>query len=203
MTIRKRRPWGAPGTLGESGVVIRRDGEAAAVLAEARAARRPLPDLGLVGGDLCATLGGLGSEAHLHGPDARRYPVDLGIAVADGVEYVFVAHVLVRRPWWRGRIVAVMNAQWHGSWDLGPRAHPNDGLLDISDARLGFADKIAALQRVRTGTHLPHPDIAVRRSASATLEFDPPGRVFVDGEPIGRVRHLQVRVEPDAFGVVI
>jgi hypothetical protein len=184
-------------------VVVRRDAEAAAVLAEARAARRTLPDLGLVGGDLCATLGGPGSEAHLHGPEARRYPVDLGIAVVDGVEHVFVAHVLVRRRWWRGRVVAAMNAQWHGTWDLGPRAHPNDGLLDITDARLGPADKVAALQRVRTGTHLPHPDITVRRTAAAAFEFDPPGRCFVDGRPVGRVHRLELAVEPDAFAVVI
>ncbi len=26
-----------------------------------------------------------------------------------------------------------MNAQWLGSWDLGPRSHPNDGLLDLTD----------------------------------------------------------------------
>jgi hypothetical protein len=26
-----------------------------------------------------------------------------------------------------------MNAQWLGSWDLGPRSHPNDGLTDVTD----------------------------------------------------------------------
>ena len=203
MTIRKRRPWGTPGRLGASGIVISRDACASALLAEARAARRALPEFGLVGGDLCATLGGLGREEHLHGPDARRYPVDLGIAVADGVEYVFVAHVIVRRRWWRGRIVAAMNAQWYGSWDLGPKSHPNDGLLDVSDATLRFADKLAARRRVKTGTHVPHPDIAVRRTAEASFDFDPASLLEVDGVAVGTVRHLEVSVEPDAFEVVI
>lgn len=159
--------------------------------------------LGLLGGDLCTTLGGSGSEANLRSAAARRYPVDLGVAIADGVEHVFVAHVIVRRRAWRGRIVAAMNAQWLGSWDLGPKSHPNDGLLDISDATLGWSDKLTARKRVATGTHVPHPGITVRRTREAVLDFEPAGTLYVDGVSAGRVRHLELRVEPDAFSVVI
>ena len=34
-----------------------------------------------------------------------------------------------------------MNAQWLGDWDLGPRSHPNDGLLDVTDGTLPFGDR--------------------------------------------------------------
>jgi hypothetical protein len=203
VTIRKRRPWGESGVLVESGVVIHRDAEASHALAEARTAGEPLPMLGLLGGDLCATLGGTGSEANLYSPAARRYPVDLGVATADGVEHVFVAHVIVRRRAWRGRVVAAMNAQWFGTWDLGPKSHPNDGLLDTTDASLGWSDKFAARRRLATGTHVPHPRIVVRRAARATFDFEPAGLLFVDGELVGRVQHLELGVEPDAFTVVI
>lgn len=203
MTIRKHRPWGETGTLAASGIVIHRDAEGSVALADARAAEQPLPMLGLLGGDLCTTLGGSGSDANLHSPAARRYPVDLGVAIADGVEHVFIAHVIVRRRGWRGRIVAAMNAQWLGSWDLGPKSHPNDGLLDITDATLGWSDKFAARKRLATGTHVPHPKIRVRRTSAATFDFEPAGMLYVDGESAGRVRRLELGVEPDAFRVVI
>ncbi len=131
--------------------------------------------IGLVGGDLCHTLGGLGDESRLHGAEAMRFPVDLAVAEVDGVEHCFVAHLIVRGRWWRGRAITIMNAQWLGDWDLGPRSHPNDGLLDVSDGRLGLADRMAARSRVRTGTHLPHPGIATSRVARYTTELGPVG----------------------------
>lgn len=203
MTIRKHQIWGESGTLDPDGVVVHGDAEAAAVLDEARHAGQTLPMLGLLGGDLCRTMGGSGSAARLQGPDARRYPVDLGVAVADGVEHLFVAHVLVRRPLWRGRVLAAMNAQFIGSWDLGPRSHPNDGRLDVTDASLNLSDKFAARRRLPSGTHVPHPDITVRRIAQATYTFEPAAQLHVDGVRRGRVEHLELRVEPDAFTVVI
>ena len=203
MTIRKGRLWGEPGALAPSGVVVATDAEATRVVTAARTRREPPPMLGLIGGDLAATLGATGSQHRLTTSDARQYPVDLGVALVDGVERVFVAHVLVRRPLWRGRIVAVMNAQWLGEWDLGPKSHPNDGLVDITDASLPLTDKLRARKRARTGTHIPHPKISTRRVKAISFDFDPPGTCFIDGIKLGRVRHLEVTVEPDAFTVVV
>lgn len=203
MTIRKHTPWGSDGTLPGSGVVVSSDREAARVVSRARAAGVEPPMLGLVGGDLCATLGGPGDPDRLFRGGARRYPVDLGIAVADGVEYVFVAHAVVRRPFWRGRIVVAMNAQYLGDWDLAPKGHPNNGRLYLSDASLSWSDKFAARKRAPTGTHIPHPGIEVRRVGERALAFDPPGRLFLDGVAIGTVRNLQLGVEPDALTIVV
>lgn len=203
MTIRKGHPWGEPGTLGSTGVVVHSDAEASAAVTHARRVGAAPPTLGLVGGDLCATLGGAGDVGHLHGDGARRYPIDLGVALIDGVEHCFVAHVIVRQRFWRGRIVAAMNAQWLGKWDLGPKSHPNDGLLDISDAHLGLADKVEAYRRVRTGTHVPHPAIEVVRTRERHLSFARPGRAYVDGVPVGSVKELELSLEPDALTIVI
>lgn len=203
MTIRKHASWGSEGTLADTGIAIRTDREGSDAVTRARAAGDEPPELGLLGGDLCATLGGPADEDALHRRGARRYPLDLGIAVADGVEHLFIAHVVVRRPWWRGRIVCAMNAQYLGRWDIAPRSHPNDGRLDICDATLSWSDKFAARKRAPTGTHLPHPGIEVRRTAEHHLDFDPPGRLHVDGVDRGTVRHLEVRVEADALRVVV
>ncbi len=203
MTIRKHTAWGSDGVLPADGVVIRSDREGAEVVARARAAGLEPPVLGLVGGDLCATLGAPSDPERLYRAGARRYPIDLGVAIADGVEHLFLAHVLVRRPFWRGRIVAAMNAQYLDRWDLAPKGHPNDGRLDISDASLSWSDKLAARKRAPTGTHVPHPGIEVRRTGERTCDFDPPARLFIDGVPTGTVEHLELRVEPDALTIVV
>lgn len=203
MTIEKGLPWGAPGRLPADGVVVRSDAEARAVVEAARRAGRPVPVLGLLGGDLCRTLGGTGDAARLRSGDAMTFPVDLGAVLIDGRLHWFVAHLVARRSWWRGRVVAVMNAQWLGRWDLGPKSHPDDGLLDISDAELSLSQRLQARSRLPLGTHVPHPDIATRRVPAWQADLHPSLDVWLDGEKLGRATELSVRIEPDALTVVV
>lgn len=202
MTIEKGKEWGAPGPLPEDGVIVRSDAEARAVLEDARRAARPFPVLGLVGGDLCRTLGGRGDEGRLRSERAVTFPVDLGEALVDGVLHLFVAHLLARDRLWRDVFVA-MNAQWRGAWNLGPRAHPNDGRLDTYRATLALGDLPKVRARLHHGAHLPHPRINERRAAAVQVELDRERRVEMDGEPVGRGRRISVRVEPDALRVVV
>lgn len=203
MTIEKGQPWGTTGPLADDGIVVASDAEARAVVTAARRDDRPIPELGLVGGDLCRTVGGRGDRDRLRSPEGSRLPVDLGTALVDGRLHHFVAHLVVRRSWWRGRVVAVMNAQWIGRWDVAPRSHPDDGLLDVLDGDLGLDDRIKARARLRTGTHVPHPGIAVRRTAALQLAFERPEPVWLDGERVGSARALSIRVEPDALTCVV
>jgi len=204
VTVERGVDWGRPGALPPGGVVARSDGEARAIVERARRASAPIPTIGLVGGDLCRTLGGSGDEARLRSPDAVTVTCDLGSVLVDGRLHWFVAHLIARRSWWRGRAIAVMNAQWLGEWDLGPRAHPGDGLLDRTDGTLPLGDRLTARRRVRTGTHLPHPALHTARRAAEQFDLDPPLDVWLDGERVARrVRELSVRVEPEALTVVI
>ncbi len=203
MTIEKGSPYGEAGPLPPGGVVVATDAEARAVVGAARREHRPVPPLGLLGGDLCRTLGGLGDRERLGSPEATTFPVDLGCVLLDGRLHHFVAHLAAHRRAWRGHFAVVMNAEWLGEWDLGPRAHPGDGLLDVTEGSLGLRDRLEARRRARTGAHLPHPGLRTRRTAAVTLEFDDPLPVFLDGERVGRARQLAVRVEPDALTVVV
>jgi len=203
MTIKRGETWGEPAPLPADGVVVRTDAEARAVVTRARRAGLTPPTLGLLGGDLCRTLGGLGDEAALRSEGAMTFPCDLGVAELDGEPHWFVAHAIARRSWWRGRVVAAMNAQWLGTWDLGPRSHPDDGLLDITDGTMPFGDRLKARRRLPTGTHLPHPALTVTRTATADLVLDPSLDIWLDGEKMGRCHRLVLSIDPDALRVVV
>jgi len=203
VTIEKGRPWGSAGPLAVDGVLAATDAEVRALVEQARQAGRPPAEVGLVGGDLCRTVGGRGDRARLATPDAVRLPVDVAAVTIDGESHWFVAHLVARRSWWRGRVVAVMNAQWIGRWDVAPRSHPNDGLLDLFDGSPSLDDRWKARRRLITGTHVPHPAIVQRRTDALELELDPPLDVYLDGVKVGRGRHLEIRVEPDALTCVV
>lgn len=203
MAIRKGEAWGEAAPLPDDGVVVHSDAEARDVVTRARRAGAEPPVIGLAGGDLCRTLGGTGDVERMRTDGARTFVCDLGSVLVDGRIHWFVAHLIARRSWWRGRIVAAMNAQWLGDLDLGPRSHPADGLLDVTDGDLPLGDRWEARRRARTGTHLPHPSLRTRRVAALQLDLDPPLDVWLDGERVGRARSLSIRLEADALRVVV
>jgi diacylglycerol kinase family enzyme len=203
MTIRKGEPWGEPGPLPRDGVIVRSDHEARAVVTAARRANEPIPPLGLLGGDLCRTLGGTGDAARLRSAAAVRVPVDLGAVLLDGHLHWFVAHLVARRSWWRGRVVVAMNAQYLGRWDVAPRGHPDDGRLEVLDADLPLDERLQVRARLRTGTHLPHPRIDVQHTSALQVDLARPTPVHLDGDEVGTARALSIRVEPDALICVV
>lgn len=202
MSVERGRSWGSPGVVSALTVAPDDATAAAAVTAARRAGTAPDP-LCLTGGDLHATLGRPAPVTA--GQHALLLPCDVGAALVDGRLLWFVAHLVVRRSWWRGRVVAVMNAEFVDRFDVAPRAHPGDGLLDVVDVdpAMGLADRWRARQRLRTGAHLPHPSISVSRTRAWQSSFDPPAPVWLDGVAAGTVRHLSVRVEPDAVVVAV
>ncbi len=203
MTIQKHQAWGKPGPLPADGVLVRSDAGARAAVEVAHRSGAPLPVLGLLGGDLAKTVGGRGDLARLRSPEAMTLPTDLGSVLIDGKLHWFVAHLVARQPWWRGRVVAVMNAQWIRRWDVAPKSHPNDGLLDVLDGQLGLDDRLKARRRMLTGTHVPHPAILQSRVSALQLVFDRPTPIWLDGERVGLGSTLSIRVEPDALTCVV
>lgn len=200
--IEKGKPWGEPGALPADAVIVRSDAEAREVVERARRAGEPVPTLGLLGGDLCRTVGGAGDETRLRSDEAIKLPIDLGAVLIDGQLHWFVAHLVARKRWWRGRVYAAMNAEYLGRWDVAPRGHPNDGLLDTFDVTMSVGERFKARSRLAMGTHVPHPDIKERRVAA--VQVDVGGLdVWLDGEPVGTAHSLSIRVEPDAIVCVV
>jgi hypothetical protein len=201
MPIAKGRAWGRRGPLPEGAVLVRSDAEARAVLEEARRERRAFPPLGLLGGDLSRTLGG-GDPDRLRQGEGVRFTVDVAEALLDGRVRLFVAHLVARNRLWTRAFLA-MNAQWVGRWNLGPRSHPGDGMLDTYDARLPIGQVWAVRSRAHHGAHLPHPGIRERRVSATQVEFGRRLPVYLDGELVEPAFTAVLRVLPDALLVVV
>ena len=132
-----------------------------------------------------------------------RVPADVGAALVDGRLHWFVAHLVARRSWWRGRLLVAANASFVGRWNAAPRSHPGDGRLDVFDADPPLAVRLAARRRLPSGSHVPHPQITQRRIAAAQYDLDPALDVYLDGVRLGRARTLSLRVEAGALEVWI
>lgn len=202
MTIRKGSGWGTPGRLPDGAQRLGDDASLRRLVEEARRSGTAIPLVGLTGGTLWQTLGGPGIQPRLDRDDAVHHPVDVVRAELDGGTHWFVVSLVARTVAWRQAWVA-MNAQWVGPYRLGHRAHPGDALLDLYEARLPVRQVLEVARRARLGAHLPHPGIQERRARTATVRFDRPRRVWLDGQAAGRTRSVTVTVEPDALTVVV
>jgi hypothetical protein len=205
VSVIRGAPWGDAGPLPADALFVATDAEAAAELDAARREGRDPRPVALLGGNLCRALGGRGDLARLHGGDATRATVDvLSVTIDGGAARAAVAHVVARgATWWFGPVTAAMNAEWLGEWDLAPRAHPGDGLVDVVRAELSFADRRKARRRLPSGTHVPHPGIRIDRSAAVVVETHRPQWVWLDGVRAGRARRIEIEVLPDALRVAV
>lgn len=196
--IRKGEVWGRPVDLDGTGPEAGSDAEVARLLS------RPLDSpVVLRGGDLYHSLGGRASSpVDLDGP-VMALPIDLVAVRVDGVDRVAAAHVVARRRWWSGEFAVAMNGTHLGEWNLGPKAHPNDGLIDVTTGRLDVRDRWEARRRAHTGTHLPHPALSTSRVTSTVWTFDRPTPVYVDGVAVGSARRVELEVQPDRGSVVV
>jgi hypothetical protein len=195
MTIRKGEPWGE---AVDRPVGLRVAGCDADVAEAFRG--RVVDAVGLSGGDLYRAVGSPPTRSAM-----QRLPIDVLDVTADGHEFVAVAHVVARRGWWRGRILAVMNVDHLGDWNVAPRAHPNDGRFDVIDVdpAMTVRERWQARGRLAAGTHVPHPRISVRTGTEMAWSFDRPCRIRVDGADVTEARELAITVRPDAFAVVV
>jgi len=193
MTIKPGQDWGELLAPPPELVVVANDAALAAHVASDDG--RPVR---VRGGDLATSLGGPVTDGVV-----RRLPIDVLQVASDAVELTAVAHVVVRTSWWRGPLLAVMNVDRLGNWDVAPRAHPNDGRADVVavDETMSIRARWQAWRRLPSGTHVPHPLIRTRRVTEEAWAFDRPRRLWVDGVDRGTVRQLRVTVVAD--GAVI
>ena len=202
MSIERGRDWGERAPVPHDAVLASTDREASLAVTAARRRDEPPPPLVLAGGDLARTLGGGTSTPDL-GAEATHVRLDLGAVLVDGKLHWFLAHLVARHSWWRGRVLVAANAAFLGSWNVAPKAHPGDGRIDLLDGDPSLRTRLQARRRLATGTHVPHPDISMTRREAVQVDFDRPTPIRLDGERIGTARALSIRLEPAAVDVWI
>ena len=196
MTIRKGEPWGSEVPRPHDHRVANDDAELAAWI-EADPAGHYAVD----GGDLHRALG----APHSDGATMHRLPIDVLAVVTDRSQHLAVAHVVIRRGWWRGAVLFAGNVGDLGTWNVAPRAHPNDGRFDlvVADASMRFRDRWEARRRLPTATHLPHPAISVRTATEWAWADVGGAHVWIDGVDVGPRHRVEVRITPDAAALLI
>lgn len=195
MTIEKGRPWGADAVRPADLRIVASDSELADAVASGL-----VESIGVSGGDLHRSLGSPPDREAM-----QRLPIDVLEVTADDMTFLAVAHVVARRGWWRGRIVAVCNVERVGDWEVAPRAHPNDGRFDVVeiDESMTIRERWQARQRLPAALHVPHRKIATQTARRRTWEFDRPHAIWVDGRHVVDAASLQVVVRPDAFELLV
>jgi hypothetical protein len=160
----------------------------------------------VTGGDLARTLGVARVGGQQPGDTLNELPIDLAEVTLDERDPIIAcAHVVARSPWYRGHwlrgpLLAVMNAEFIGDWDIAPRGHPNDGRVEVFEVAAGMTvrHRLAARRRLRSASHVPHPDISSRSVRSHSWSFPSALDVTIDGRHVGRARSIGVSVLADA-----
>jgi diacylglycerol kinase (ATP) len=110
-----------------------------------------------------------------------------------------------------GYAVVVANTAYFGAgMQVAPPALPDDGLLDLvlmrRTRRLSF---VRALLKVRNGSHVTMPDVALDRGASAVITISRDLPAAADGEllpcaaPLAAGEQLLIQVLPAALRVLV
>lgn len=200
--IRPGEEWGELAEIPSGTPVVAGDAALADFVREADTAfaagdSQDLPLVALADGDLCRTLGGRGDVGSRLGGIGPVAAVDIGRArLDDDVEILFVAHLVARRPLWRGSFAVVMNASFLGPLRLAPRGHPGDARFDLTEGSLPWRERLIARNRARTGDHLPHPGLRTRRVAEARLILDGRVDVHIDGRHHRKAHSIDISRHP-------
>jgi len=208
VTVRRSQPWGSAATLPDGAPIASSNAELRRLISSQCAGGAPTTPVGVVGGDLWSVVGRpAGGADRLRSAIARTAPIDVIEVTADGETHWACVGSVARNSWWRGPVVAAMSAESLGMWRLAPAAHPNDGRLHVfstglDQPTLSAAQRVLARRRRRSGAHVPHPAIAVRRVQSWEHRFDRPLGLWLDGEMVGRCRELSLAIRPDAAAIV-
>lgn len=217
MSIRKGEPWGEPADGPPDLDVAGSDRDLARAVAAAPGALvRFRPD---ASSDLARAVG------------LRSEPVDGATAVAldalalDALALAVNAVVLGPPPDRLGRLdravrvrVAVDGAAWVDeaattivvatgqflrACDLVPRGHPGDGRAEIQVYRLRAGERRAMRRRLPSGEHVPHPRILQRAGRHVEIAAARAMSLEADGEHLGPVARLTVRVVPAAYRLLV
>ena len=124
---------------------------------------------------------------------------------------IAVGSVLIGRRSWLGDLCIVSNCGYLGTRELLPKAHPNDGVMDVLtvSSLMPFMQRLQAWRRIPTSSHLPHPDISTKQIERFCWPLEgnesplKRSRLVIDGEALGLVKSVRMQVIPDAITLYV
>ena len=202
MTIRRGDSWGITGPRDGASPVARTDRELHDRFREGAAI------VHLEGGDLAKALG---ASVHAHSASANVtiVPIDtyeVTWTSADGSVSSTQCHShCVHGGWWREESWWFSAGGFVDDREILPRTHPNDGIAEVLhvSASMSLRQRYGARKRLRWGTHLPHPDLAVVRGTSLAWEAKRSMPLVIDAVTVGHAVTVRLVVVPDARRVSI
>ena len=200
MTIRKGEDWGSQFTMPNDCVVVTDDASAARLQSQ--------QTFYVSDGDLHEALGKprqpvVGESCHMLPIDAMQYTIQF--SNGEGLTALAISSIAIGR-WYRGAFFVLSNSGFHKSRHLLPRAHPNDGFLDLLSLRssMPLRQRFLFKRKSLISAHLPHPDIQVERVetfvSNRTKANEP---LSIDGNRIRDWLSISVSIQPDYWHTVV
>jgi hypothetical protein len=121
-----------------------------------------------------------------------------------GVDHtdVCIASMSIARRFFRGAISVVTNSGYWRNHEVAPRAHLNDGKLDIFEVSgaMRWSQRRLMWQKAVVGSHLPHPLLSYSQGEFFHWKGSP-RRLTIDGQFVGLVTKVSCRVQSDCAQV--
>jgi diacylglycerol kinase family enzyme len=120
-------------------------------------------------------------------------------------DFTAFSHVSIG-SWWTSRHIIVSNSGFYSGLNIAPRSHPNDGEFDVVaiSADMPLKQRFIARRKARTGTHIPHPSIAVTRGTTLTIFREKPQeRLSIDGVAVSNWSEISITIQPDYWEVIL
>jgi len=133
-----------------------------------------------------------------------RIPIDVvrveGAKCGARFSFVAIDTILLTTRFPFGEYLLLTNSGFWWGRRFAPRAHPNDGKMDVVeiDENMTFRQRFLGFRRAKWSTHLPHPQIAYEQRVTVDWRGGE-RRLWIDGRRLPRVSELYAQVLPDAL----
>lgn len=204
MPITPGSPWGTTSPIPERAHDLSSDRELGLFLRDNSAQQIHAMSLLMKSGDITRSLG---VNRTSKDTVCLRVIIDaLSVSYTDaqGVERsdVCIGSLSIARRFLRGAVSVVTNSGYWRGHEVAPRAHLNDGKLDIFEVSgaMRWGQRRMMWQKTNLGTHLPHPLLKYSQGDFFHWEGSPQ-RLTIDGQFVAMTTKVSCRVQSDCVQV--
>ena len=207
MTIRKGQEWGHFEERPSDLQLVADDVAACEVISKCVIESSSCLNLSISKSDMARTLGITGANNLDRQMLCTKFDVIEATYLLTNSEETrrrcFIGRAFVSEKLFFGRTIAVLNSSFVGNRDWAPKAHPNDGKLDLVelDSSMKVRQRLTALKLMKSGSHLPHPQIRYRQLSEYEYATEDSASLSIEGVRMGSIRHCLFRVLPDAVNL--